>query len=66
LPIRVQQWFAALPNSFTLEYILHDKAQAASNEAANIGAESTQYKWVKRLRDLKLIDVDRTGVYNKI
>ena len=66
LPIRVQQWFAALPNSFTLEYILHDKAQAASNEAANIGAESTQYEWVKRLRDLKLIDVDRTGVYNKI
>jgi len=66
LPLRVQQWYTTLPNSFTIDFVLNDKVQAASNEAANITRQATIYKWIKRLRDLRLIEADRTGMYTKI
>jgi hypothetical protein len=65
LPLRVQQWYTTLPNSFTIDFVLNDKTQAASNEAANIAKQATIYKWIKRLRDLRLIEADRTGMYIK-
>jgi hypothetical protein len=65
LPLRVQQWYNALPNSFTIDFLLYDKDQAVSNEAANIIKQATVYKWVKRLRYLKLIEDNRMGKYIK-
>jgi hypothetical protein len=65
LPLRVAQWYEALPNIFNMDYLLNNKIQTDNNKKANVIKQSTIYKWVKKLRHLKLIELDTTGMLKK-